>query len=366
MEEVRLKDFNRSGLTHFIAISGTHMVIIFGLILYGFRSFIFPNNRKLSVVFSLILIWCFAAYIGFGNSVVRSCIMISAYYIFVILQRKTDMLHSLSLAALLMLFVDSQQLFEVGFQLSFVAVLGIYWLNKPILKYLPKPKNTFQKILVNTCSISLSAQIATLPLSIYYFHQFSWMSIPANLIIVPLSEVVILFSFLMVILFKLNLELTWILKIYQFFTDGLLSLIHWFANQDFAFHTLIPMTLVEVLCLFVVVYFLRAMLKKWSIQTVIPVMVLMICFLALRWGLNEFNLNKNEVIVVQNFKNKVIIDKNREKIKVYVAPKSDTIPIKKFIIDPYLISRRAIQYQMVNAPGTEVLVNGTYINMTSR
>jgi competence protein ComEC len=63
--------------------------------------------------------------------------MLTVYFIYVLLQRKPDLLHSLALSAFIILINDSQQLFDVGFQLSFLAVLGIYWLNQPILNYLP-------------------------------------------------------------------------------------------------------------------------------------------------------------------------------------------------------------------------------------
>jgi competence protein ComEC len=76
-----------------------------------------------------------------------------------------------------------------------------------ILKYFPKQDNYFKKLMFNTITISLSAQLATLPLVLYYFHQFSFISIIANFIIVPFSEVIIVFSFLMTILIALVLIL---------------------------------------------------------------------------------------------------------------------------------------------------------------
>jgi competence protein ComEC len=65
--------------------------------------------RKYAVILSLGFIWLFAGFIGFGNSVLRSCIMLSTYFILVLLQRKTDLLHSLSLSAFIILILDTQQ-----------------------------------------------------------------------------------------------------------------------------------------------------------------------------------------------------------------------------------------------------------------
>ena len=124
--------------------------------------------------------------------------MISAYYGFVLLQRKPDLLHAMAIAGFAILMVDTQQLFDVGFQLSFLAVLGIYWLNEPILRYLRKPRSKVQNFLVNMVSIGFAAQLATLPLVVYYFHQYSFLSIIANLVILPFSEIIIIFSLLMI------------------------------------------------------------------------------------------------------------------------------------------------------------------------
>ncbi|MGA9211187.1 ComEC/Rec2 family competence protein, partial [Kaistella sp.] len=134
MDYETVQDFSKSGLMHVLAISGSHMAIVFWLILLVLNPIFPPKFRKLKTIISLILIWAFAIFIDYGSSVVRSCIMISAYYIYVLLQRKPDLLHAMAVAAFAILIADTNQFFDVGFQLSFVAVFGIFWLNQPILK----------------------------------------------------------------------------------------------------------------------------------------------------------------------------------------------------------------------------------------
>ena len=84
----------------------------------------------------------FAVFIDYGSSVVRSCLMLTFYYVMILLQRKPDLLHSMALSGLIILIADTQQLFDIGFQLSFLAVFGIYWLNRPVLNCLPKARNS--------------------------------------------------------------------------------------------------------------------------------------------------------------------------------------------------------------------------------
>ncbi len=365
MSDVLVQDFNRSGLMHFLAISGTHIVIIFGLISMVLQYIFSFKYRKYTVLLSVLLIWCFAMYIGMGNSVVRACIMISTYYGFVILQRKPDLLHSLSLAGLMILFVDSQQLFDVGFQLSFIAVLGIYWLNKPILSWLPKPKNWIQKLGVNTVSISLAAQLATFPLSIYYFHQFSFLSILANFIIVPLSEVVIVFSLLMVVFYKLNFISPIIQLVYQKLIDAVLAMIHWFGGQDFAFHQSIPMSLAEMLIVFLLIYFLRFLFVKFKIINFSLFLSVLIVFFVIRLSLDQIYQRKPEVLYVQYFHKVVVLKKSQDIVQVYVPEKVKVQIIENMIVKPYLSSRRIKRYEINIVKGDRLLVNGEEIKLTS-
>jgi competence protein ComEC len=115
-------------------------------------------------------------------------------------------LHSLALSAFILLIVDSNQLFDVGFQLSYVAVLGIWWLTNPIKNLFGKPRFKVEKFFYEISAMTFAAQIATLPLAIYYFHQFSFVSIIANLLIIPLSELIIVSSLLIVILIAFGLH----------------------------------------------------------------------------------------------------------------------------------------------------------------
>ncbi|HAI81139.1 MAG TPA: competence protein, partial [Chryseobacterium sp.] len=236
MDAETVEDFTKSGLMHVLAISGSHMAIIFWLILLVLNPIFPPRFRNYKIIISLILIWAFAIFIDYGNSVVRSCIMISAYYLSVVLQRKPDILHAMAVAAFGILIADTNQFFDVGFQLSFVAVFGIFWLNQPILKYLPKPKNKFQNLMVNVVSISIAAQIVTLPLVVFYFHQYSVISIVANLIVIPFSEILIIFSLLMTVLIEFSVQIGWLNFLYDAVVTRALQLIHFFANLDLAFY----------------------------------------------------------------------------------------------------------------------------------
>ena len=351
-----VQDFNRSGLVHFLAISGTHIVVIFGMFYFLMMRFSSVSLKKYAIVISLLFIWIFAVFIGFGNSVVRSCIMISVYFIYVLLQRKPDLLHSMALSAFIILMIDTQQIFDVGFQLSFIAVLGIYWLNQPILKYLPRQNNFFKKLIYNTISISVAAQLATLPLVLYYFHQFSLISIVANFIIVPFSELIIIFSFFMTALIGFNVDIGTINLSYDFIINILLKVIHWFADFDAVFFENIPLNLAEVFVLFGIIYFLKFMLDKINFRTVSNVILAIAVFFIVRVSFNIIENQEDEFLVHHYKKENIISMKKGNRVIFWMKSSEDKDKIQQYIINPYVSSRRIKNLEIKNFPASAKMV----------
>ena len=350
MDRETVEDFSKSGLVHILAISGSHMAIIFWLILLLLKP-IFPASfRNVPIVISLIFIWLFAIFIDFGSSVIRSCIMISAYYFYVLLQRKPDLLHAMAISGLAILIFDTNQLFDVGFQLSFIAVFGIFWLNEPILKYLPKPKNNVQNFFVNVISISIAAQLATLPLVIYYFHQYSLISVIANLVVIPFSEVIIIFALLMTILLGFGFDISWLNALYDSGVQLVLKVIHFFASLDVFFFKNIPMHWSEVIVLFSMIYFLRRFLTRHHLKSLIKVGFLVILFLMLRIGFNYYENSQSEILVHEFFKEKIISVKEKDKVVFFVKNSKNLEKQKKYIIEPYLVARRVNDFKIIFVP----------------
>lgn len=341
-----VRDFNKSGLVHFLAISGTHIVVIFGMFYFLLIRFTPLSFRKYAMVISLAFIWLFAAFIGFGNSVLRSCIMLSVYFTFILLQRKSDLLHSLALSAFFILIADTQQLFDVGFQLSFLAVLGIFWLNQPLLKYFPRQDSYIKKILFNTITVSLSAQLATLPVVLYYFHQFSLISIIANFVIVPFSEIIIVFSFLMTALISASADFELINRLYDFVIQILLKMIHWFAEVDVLFFENIPMNGIEVLSVSVVIFLLRPLILKFNFKNSMALIMAALVFLMIRTGSTAFENRKEEILLHTFGKNKVFSIKTGSKVFFWISDMKSEAKILQYVINPYCASRRVKYFEI--------------------
>lgn len=346
MDAETVSDFQKSGLIHLLSISGTHIAIIFAVIYYILLK-VFPIKfRNFSIVISLILIWFFAVFIDLGSSVVRACLMISVYMIYLILHRKPDLLHALSLAGLIILIANPLQIFDVGFQLSFIAVLGIYWLNKPILEKFPHTKYKAINFLFSILSVTLAAQISTLPLVIYYFHQFSYISILANLIVIPLAEIIITFSLFLTLILALNFNFIWLNSFYDWLILNLLKLIHWFASLNFAMNKNIDLNILEVILLSISCYFLGNFLKKLSWRNGFNIIFFVLLFFFARQISNFKEIQKNEIVSHRYFKTEFISIKKGENILFLLPQNSNLQKIEKYIIDPYLTARRCNNYKI--------------------
>ena len=352
MDAETVKDFNQTGLVHLLAISGSHMVIIFWITLLIFNQILPVKFRKVSIVLSILLIWTFAIFIDYGSSVMRSCLMISCYYIMVLLQRKSDLLHSLALSAFILLIFDSNQLFDVGFQLSYVAVLGIWWLTNPIKNLFRKPRFKAEKVFYDISAMTFAAQIATLPLAIYYFHQFSFVSIIANLLIIPLSEVIIVSSLLIVILIALGFnKIPFLYKAFDVFVEYILKLIHWFSNFESLMTRNISLNIFELSILLLVIYFLKFLIKDFfNPRNLLRFGFCLLTFFVMRISSNLYQYNKEEMLVHGFYKEKIISIKDKEHAIFWMKENKNEDKISDFVINPYLTSRRIKDFKINYIP----------------
>lgn len=352
MDAETVKDFNQTGLVHLLAISGSHMVIIFWIVLSILNQIIPVKKRRFSIILSILFIWVFAIFIDFGSSVMRSCLMISCYYIMVLLQRKSDLLHSLALSAFILLTFDSNQLFDVGFQLSYVAVLGIWWLTNPIKNLFRKPRFKAEKVFYEISAMTFAAQIATLPLAIYYFHQFSFVSIIANLLIIPLSEVIIVSSLLIVILIALGFsKIPFLYKAFDIFVEYILKLIHWFSNFESLMTRNISLNIFELSILFLVIYFLKFLIKDFfNPRNLLRFGFCLLTFFVMRISSNLYQYNKQEMLVHGFYKEKIISIKDKEHAIFWMKENKNEDKISDFVINPYLTSRRIKDFKIKYIP----------------
>jgi len=183
--------YSNTGVVHIIAISGMHLGLIYVMLVWLFARLPFVNKSKLvQVVLILSCLWLFSLLTGAAASVLRSAVMFTFITIGNNLTKKSSIYNSLAASAFVMLCYNPYYLWDVGFQLSYLAVVGIVVFRKPIYNLLYIKNKKIDKVW-KLMAISLAAQILTFPICIYYFHQFPNLFLITNIIAVPLSSIIL-------------------------------------------------------------------------------------------------------------------------------------------------------------------------------
>ena len=189
--------YTNIGAMHILAVSGMHVALIYGILVW---LLFFLHGRKgqliqgIAILFSL---WIYALVAGFSPSIVRATIMFSFIAVGKMLGRDYNTYNLLAASFLLQLLLSPLVLFDVGFQLSYAAVLSIL-LFQPFFKRW-KPKRRFFRLIYDMIIVTIAAQVLTFPLVIYYFHQFPLTFLLTNLILIPITSSIIYLTLILLV-----------------------------------------------------------------------------------------------------------------------------------------------------------------------
>ncbi|MFZ4620890.1 MAG: DNA internalization-related competence protein ComEC/Rec2 [Bacteroidota bacterium] len=186
--------FMNTGTIHVLAVSGSHVVLVAEIIFVVVGLLRFSGKPKYLLAIIFLLYYMYLT--GATPSVVRATLMVIVMYLGKIFEERTDVYNVLGVSAVIILLFDPKQLFDVGFQLSFSAVFSIVYFYPKVNVLVPKFPDSVNKFNILTTvwqlfAVSLAAQIGTLPFTAYYFGKVSIVSLFANLIVVPLVEIIV-------------------------------------------------------------------------------------------------------------------------------------------------------------------------------
>ena len=235
-----------SGASHILALSGLHLGIIYTLL-----SLLLSRRRwqVISQVVIIVCIWLFVFLVGMSASVVRSAVMITVYALLSLGHRDKMSVNTLAFAAIVMLLFNPKSLFDVGFQLSFMAVLAIL-LFYPLLESVWSQQFLFGhrlfRWLWTTLAVSCAAQIGVAPLIAYYFGRFSCYFLLTNLVVVPAATLILYLSLLVLLIPSLAYLLIYIV-------DALNQLLLWITMLPGASIERLHPTLLQVWMTYVII-----------------------------------------------------------------------------------------------------------------
>jgi len=183
--------YSHAGAMHLLAVSGLHMGLIWWVLYHLFSWMVRISGKELPRSLTIILLlWIFAFVSGFSSSVSRSATMFTLFTAGRMMDQRIHSLNGILVSAFLLILIHPQGMYQVGFQLSYTAILGIVCLYPP-LRTMLKIKNRILGRIWEASLVSFSAQLSTAPLVIYYFHQIPVYSLLSSLLTIPLLSILI-------------------------------------------------------------------------------------------------------------------------------------------------------------------------------
>ncbi|MEP7236286.1 MAG: ComEC/Rec2 family competence protein [Ferruginibacter sp.] len=254
--------YSNTGVVHIIAISGMHLALIYVLLVWIFAKIPLINKSKfLQLILILSCLWLFSLLTGAAPSVLRAAVMFTCIAVGKNLKKQVSIYTSLAASAFILLWYNPYYLWAVGFQLSYLAVLGIVIFQKPIYNWFYIKNKWLDKVWKLT-SVSTAAQLLTFPVCIYYFHQFPNLFLISNIIAVPLSALILYAAIALVAFSWLPYIGTYLGKLVGGLTWLMNKIILWINDLSFAVWDKIPATVLSTWLLYAVVILLSA----WLIQ----------------------------------------------------------------------------------------------------
>ncbi len=252
-------DYAAAGVLHILAVSGLHVGILFLLLSQLLRPLdMMRFGKPFKSVVIISCLWAFAFFTGLSPSVVRAVTMFSCFAFANALNRPTNGFNTLFLSFFLLILIKPSWLFQVGFQLSYLAVFAILWIQ-PTLYKLYRPRHRLDKLFWGIITVTTAAQLGVAPLSIFYFHQFPGLFFLSNLVVLPFLSILLISGILVVILAAFNILPNWLAELYNWLLLQLNNFISWIASHHNFVLEEISLSLWKMLG----IYLLLAVIIKW-------------------------------------------------------------------------------------------------------
>lgn len=296
--------FARSGTTHVLAVSGMHVGLIYWILS---KSFVWLGNRRLARwgrgLLVLTCLWLFAGLAGGSPSIVRAAIMFSVFTVADSSGRPSEPLNSIGFAALVLLLWDPSMLWQLGFQLSFLAVLGIIVFYKPLLE-LWSPRTFVAHYVWSAVCVTLAAQIATTPVSIHAFGAFPTWFLPANLVVVLASTIAIYLGIAALFVHALQYIGEFVELLLGWAVAFMGNAAQWFGTLPFSYPAL-RIDVWQCSMLYVLILALPAAIK-WRWRVALWMVPLALVVILLRWDDRLDNGEDRCAVVVYDFRDGVL------------------------------------------------------------
>ena len=360
-----------AGAMHVLAVSGLHVGIIYLILQFLLGRLRNQGNfgKLLFGLLSVLLIWFYAIVTGLSPSVLRAATMFSLVAASQAYSRDSNIYNTLGIAAFVLLVYDPYFIYSVGFQLSFAAVIGIVYLQPKLYRLLDINFLLLDKAWAITC-VSIAAQLATFPLSAYYFHQFPTYFLISNLIVIP-------GAFLLLVIGVSMLLVDYLIPILGYYLGRILYHLMWAMNEIILKVENLPSSLIEWIYLdrtglfltYAIIFTFVGGLHFRSFKTLILCSALGAIFLTLGVE-SHLEQSKEKQLIFYEIKDKTAIDYvEGHQAVLYIDNYSENdLELLSFQIDPYRLSahlppiEKSIQNMKYDSKSNHVFQYGTIGN----
>ena len=277
-----LNSYAGAGAIHILAVSGLHVGILFMLLGFLLKPLEkIKYGKHFNTVCIILFLWGFALLTGLSGSVVRAVSMFTFIAIgMAIRKHRSAVLHALITSFFVLVLIHPRYIFDVGFQMSYAAVLGIILLFPKIQTVFPRIKWFLPRKIWELFVVSVSATIGTLPISLYYFHQFPSLFFLSNIVIVPFVGIIMGVGILVILLALLNLLPNFLVISYSFVLAAMNRFIEWVAQQEAFLLQHISFSIYTLLGSYLVISFGYIWLSKKSHKRFVPFLISILIFQA--------------------------------------------------------------------------------------
>ncbi len=291
------QSFASTGGSHVLAVSGLHVGIIYIALNTLLSLFLFGKYASISKQIIIITsIWLYAFICGLPPSVIRASIMISLICLSDLANKKSATYNAVFFSALCMLVYNPNYLFDVGFQLSFAAVLSILYFQPKIYKLVDSKWKLIQWMWGLT-AVSLAAQIGTAPISIYYFHSFPNYFLLTNLLVIPAATIIIYLSIILLVTSQWTMIATFISWMLLHILSKLINAIQIIEKLPFASISNIWLPLWFIIVVMIILILINIYIKVKRSIYIYLTLILVICTFSIKIYQRYNNYSSQQFIV---------------------------------------------------------------------
>jgi len=323
--------FSNAGAMHVLAVSGLHVGIIMYLLMFVLGKFSRLISKRFVLLISIGFVWIYAAVTGFSPSVMRAAFMFSVLVIGQMTSKRSSGLNTLFFSAFVLLLINPLFVYDIGFQLSYLAMLGIMMFYQPIAGLILIRQKGLKKLWEGT-AIGIAAQLLTVPLTLYYFHQFPNYFMVSNLGVMLFAGVLLVLGLLLFSFSGIGILLSVFSVLLGFGIVGLLAFIQFVERIPGAVATGFVLSSSVVFILYGILLILFVFKKRRRVVQ-LSIAIAGCVFIVIqvdRFG----NMNKKELVVF-NSNIPIIAYKSVDKIICLYAGRKEDVKKVAFLMEGY-------------------------------